>query len=120
MKVLAKTIAALTLLLFASATSFAIGETGNLRSKLFQQILENQHMRILEIELAPGENATIHSHPDHQAFAATDGTLTVTTADGETKTVHVKAGDAIWQLATKYETVNNGSKGFKAVIVENK
>ena len=120
MKVFTKIIAALTIVLFASVASFAAGETGNLRTKLFQQLLENQHMRILEIELAPGESSTMHSHPDHQAFAATDGTLTITTADGETKTVAVKAGDALWQLATKYETVNTGAKGFKAVIVENK
>jgi quercetin dioxygenase-like cupin family protein len=120
MNVITKSIAALTLVLFASVASFAASEAGNLRHKLFQQLLENQQMRILEIELAPGEASTIHSHPDHQAFAATDGTLTVTTADGETKTIAVKAGDAIWQLATTYETVNSGGKGFKAVIVENK
>ena len=119
MKLITKTIAALTLVLTTAAFSMA-GETGNLRSKLFEKILENQHMRILEIELAPGETAVIHSHPDHQAFAATDGTLTVTTAEGEVKTIQVKAGDALWQLATKYETVNKGTKGFKAVLVENK
>ncbi|MDX5481055.1 MAG: cupin domain-containing protein [Hymenobacteraceae bacterium] len=86
----------------------------------FSQLLDNHAMRLWEIELQPGQFADVHAHPDHKAYAATDGTLQLTTPDGKTAEIQVKAGDLLWTDATQYKTVNLGAGGFKAVVFEDK
>ena len=84
------------------------------------QLLDNQSLRLWEIELSPEQFANVHAHPGQNAYAATDGVLEITTPEGKTETIQVKAGDLIWTEATTYKTVNAGSKGFKAIVYEDK
>lgn len=86
----------------------------------FSQLLDNHSMRLWEIELKPGEFADVHAHPGHKAYAATAGTLLITTSEGKTEEIKVRAGDLLWTDATKYKTVNTGSEAFKAVVYEEK
>lgn len=88
--------------------------------KNFSQLLDNHSMRLWEIELKPGEFADVHAHPGHKAYAATDGTLLITTSEGKTEEIKVRAGDLLWKDATKYKTVNTGSDAFKAIVYEDK
>lgn len=86
----------------------------------FSQLLDNHSMRLWEIELKPGQFADVHGHPGQKAYAATDGILRVTTPEGKTEEIKVRAGDLIWSEATIYKTVNAGSGAFKAVVYEEK
>lgn len=86
----------------------------------FSQLLDNHSMRLWEIELKPGQFANVHAHPGQRAYAATDGVLKVTTPEGKSEEIRVRAGDLIWSEATIYKTVNAGSEAFKAIIYEEK
>ncbi|MBC5993394.1 cupin domain-containing protein [Pontibacter cellulosilyticus] len=86
----------------------------------FSQLLDNNSMRLWEIELKPGQFADVHAHPGQKAYAATSGTLKITTSEGKTEEIKVRAGDLLWTDATKYKTVNMGSEAFKAVVYEEK
>ena len=89
-------------------------------AKNFSQLLDNHSMRLWEIELKPGEFADVHAHPGQKAYAATSGTLMVTTSEGKIEEIKVRAGDLLWTDVTKYKTVNTGSEAFKAVVYEEK
>ncbi|MCC9166108.1 hypothetical protein [Pontibacter harenae] len=88
------------------------------KAKNFSELLDTGTMRLLEIELKPGEFTDVHMHPEHRAYAVTAGTLLVTTHNGKTEKIHVKPGDLIWKDVATYKTVNSGEKGFRALIYE--
>ncbi|WP_299819084.1 cupin domain-containing protein [uncultured Pontibacter sp.] len=123
MKKLSRIAATLALALTA-ATAWAGGPgngcTTNGAPRTFSQLLDNHSMRLWEVELKPGEFVDVHAHPGQKAYAATAGTLQVTTSEGKTEERNVRAGDLLWTDATKYKTVNMGSEAFKAVVYEEK
>lgn len=88
--------------------------------KNFSQLLDNHSMRLWEIELNPGEFADVHAHPGQKAYAATAGTLQITTSEGKIEEIKVRPGDLLWTDVTKYKTVNKGSEAFKVVVYEEK
>ncbi|MEJ8803949.1 cupin domain-containing protein [Pontibacter sp. H249] len=123
MKKVFKTAATLALVLMAATAWAGDPENGcaaNGTAKTFSQLLDNNSMRLWEIELKPGEFADVHAHPGQKAYAATAGTLKVTTSEGKIEEIKVNVGDLIWTDATRYNTVNVGSEAFKAVVYEEK
>ncbi|TXK50737.1 hypothetical protein FVR03_04400 [Pontibacter qinzhouensis] len=116
-------VAALLATSLSVSTSAANGQdvpaTKNEAQK-FSQLLDTNFMRLLEVDLKPGEFATVHGNPEQLAYAATAGTLLVTTPDGNTQLIKVKAGDQLWSGINSYKTVNVGKVEFKAVVYEDK
>ncbi|GAB3202288.1 quercetin dioxygenase-like cupin family protein [Pontibacter aydingkolensis] len=121
MKKLLKTTATFAFsLLAAVAWAGEPGEGCAAKSQSFSQLLDNHSMRLWEIELKPGHFADVHGHPGQKAYAATAGTLQVTTSEGKIEEIKVRAGDLLWADATKYKTENKGSEAFKAIVYEDK
>ncbi|WP_187261784.1 hypothetical protein [Pontibacter beigongshangensis] len=109
--------------LSVSASSFTGQDTpaaANDSARKFSQLLDTNFMRLLEIELKPGDFTTVHANPEHLAYAATAATLLITTPDGTTQLIKVKPGDQLWSGVTAYKTVNVGKANFKAVVYEDK
>lgn len=86
--------------------------------KVFQQVVKNDNLRILSLELAPGEFMDFHANPEQEAYAASDGTLKMVTPDGTVKEVRVKTGDRLWLDLTHFKNWNTGSKTLKIVVLE--
>lgn len=103
----------------ASATS-ARNSTEPLvrKSKVFQQVLKTGAVRILSLELKPGEYLDFHATPEEEVYAATDGTLRMINANGQPQEITVKAGDRLWQEVGQFKNWNTGSKTFKVVILD--
>ncbi|QHL87111.1 hypothetical protein GU926_06580 [Nibribacter ruber] len=87
-------------------------------TKVFQQVLATENLRILSLELAPGEQLDFHTSPEQEAYAASAGTLRITDADGAQKEVDVKAGDRLWGDLSYFQNVNTGSKTLKIMLLE--
>ncbi|MFT2008982.1 hypothetical protein ACMA1I_09935 [Pontibacter sp. 13R65] len=109
---------------FSASAASVIGE-GTAASapdspQKFSQLLDTNFMRLLEVELKPGDFTTVHANPEHLSYAATAGTLLVTSPDGNTQLIKVKPGDQLWLGVTNYKTVNVGKSEFKAVVYEDK
>ena len=49
----------------------------------FKILLENQHVRVIEYVLLPGQRDEWHTHPPKVSYVVTGGTLRITTEDGE-------------------------------------
>lgn len=86
--------------------------------KIYKKLLENERVRMLEVNFAPGDSIGMHAHPDHAVYAVTGGKLRVTTSDGKTQMADLKAGDPIWFPAVIHGAKNIGTTHLKLVVVE--
>lgn len=81
-------------------------------------LLENEKVRVMEIEIAPGDVVPWHSHPDHVIYALTSGKLEITDK-GKTATVaEIKAGEAIFMPAVTHTGKNIGETPLKLIVTE--
>ncbi|AKQ46103.1 hypothetical protein TH63_11435 [Rufibacter radiotolerans] len=87
-------------------------------TKAFQQVLKTNSLRIMTLDLAPGEFLDFHATPDQEAYAASEGTLRVVTPDGQEKVIEVKAGDRLWIDLTHYQNWNAGESSLKIMLLE--
>jgi beta-alanine degradation protein BauB len=81
-------------------------------------IFENEHVRVLAVDLKPGQIAPMHSHPGSVSYYLTDGKLEVTLPDGKTIERNPKAGTASWSDAVTHEAQNIGTTDFEQVQIE--
>ncbi|WP_192825245.1 hypothetical protein [Rufibacter sp. LB8] len=87
-------------------------------TKVFEQVLKTDNLRILSLEMAPGEFLDYHATPDQAAYAASEGTLKMVAADGTVTELHVKAGDRLWMDLTNFKNWNTGDKTLKIMLLE--
>ena len=45
--------------------------------------LENEHVRVVEYQIAPGERDNWHTHPAKVSYVVSGGSLRITTEEGE-------------------------------------
>jgi quercetin dioxygenase-like cupin family protein len=81
-------------------------------------ILENPHVRVLAVRVAPGEKVGMHSHPPNVVYYLGDATIRLTRPDGRVEDRVVKAGTAVWSDATVHAVVNVGTTELLEVQVE--
>lgn len=81
-------------------------------------LIDNDKVRVIEIEFAAGETGPWHNHPDHVAYALTDGKLEITDK-GKTGVVYdIKAGDALFIPSVTHMAKNTGTNTIKMVVTE--
>lgn len=81
-------------------------------------ILENDNVRVLEVEVGPGETIPWHSHPNHVAYALTDAKIDITDKDKPTITAELKAGEALYIPAVTHMAKNVGTASAKLIVTE--
>jgi len=79
-------------------------------------LLENDQVRVLQIESAPGESTPLHSN--YVLYALTDGKLQVTDKDKPATVLEFKAGDALFFPAVTHMAKNVGTAPVKLVLTE--
>ncbi len=85
---------------------------------IYKVITENDQLRAFEITFAPGAKIGVHKHPDHVAYALTDGKLTIMGQDGAAQDIELKAGQAMFLEAQVHAAENKTDKEIKALVVE--
>lgn len=81
-------------------------------------ILENDKIRVMQVEFAPGDTVAWHSHPDHFAYALTDGKLEITDKGKAPVVAEIKAGEAMYLTATTHMAKNVGGTTLKLVVTD--
>jgi quercetin dioxygenase-like cupin family protein len=87
-------------------------------SKHYKVEFENDSVRVLRIKYGPGEKSVMHNHPNAVAVYLSDGSSRMTTPDGKSQDVPMKAGGALWTPAGAHLPQNIGDKPFELVLVE--
>lgn len=81
-------------------------------------LLENDQVRVLQVEYAPGETTAWHSHPDHILYALTDGKVEITDKGKPARVVELKAGEALYMPAVTHIVKNIGTGTAKMIVTE--
>jgi beta-alanine degradation protein BauB len=89
-------------------------------SSNYTVIAENERVRVLSAKLSPGAKAAMHDHPAHLAVALAPATVKMTTGDGQTVDVVMKADEVRLQPAGKHATANATTTPVDVVIIEMK
>ncbi len=84
----------------------------------YKVALENDSVRVCNVQAKAGEKVALHSHPDHLVYAINGGKVKFTYPDGKTKDVELKAGEATWIKAETHATDNVGTTELKLVVFE--
>jgi quercetin dioxygenase-like cupin family protein len=94
------------------------GDPAQVGPDIYKVVTENDQIRAFEVTFAPGAKIALHQHPDHVAYALTDGKLTITGQDGKAQEAELKAGQAMFLAAQAHSAENKTDKEIKAVVVE--
>jgi quercetin dioxygenase-like cupin family protein len=86
-------------------------------AKHYKVEFENENVRVLRISYAPGEKSVMHYHPNGVAVYLTDGKTRMTTPDGKSQDMPVKAGAAVWTPAGSHLPQNTGGR-LELILVE--
>lgn len=84
-------------------------------------ILENDKVKVTEFLSAPGADACgtgKHSHKERLVIAISDASIKMTTEDGKTQNLDLKAGTAFWGGTEMHSVVNTGKQPAKFYAVE--
>ncbi|MBO9586007.1 MAG: cupin domain-containing protein [Flavobacterium sp.] len=81
-------------------------------------ILENERVRIMQVEITPGETIPWHHHPDHTIYALADGKIEITDKGKAPVTIDIKAGDAMYIPAVTHMAKNIGDTTVNLIVTE--
>ena len=88
---------------------------------IFKLLLENEHVRVLEYTLAPGERDQWHTHPPKVSYVLSGGTLEVFLEDGTSFKADEVTGTASWAgYRGKHYVRNVGTTPVRILLVEDK
>ena len=85
---------------------------------LHKIVSENNKVRILDVEVKPGDHADLHSHPDNVIIVIQGGTLSMSFKDGSTKEVVLESGSTFFSPSNEHIVDNKGDETIKVIQVE--
>ncbi len=85
---------------------------------LHKIVSENDKVRILEVEVKPGDHADLHTHPDNIIIVLQGGSLTMSFPDGTSKEVSLQTGSAFFSASNEHIVDNNSDATIKVIQVE--
>lgn len=81
-------------------------------------VLDNDKVRVIELQMPPGSSTGMHSHGDNVVVFLSGGAATQTLADGSVKRMVRKPGEVLWSDAVVHDTVNSGKTAIRTLVIE--
>jgi len=82
-------------------------------------LLENEHVRVVEYAVKPGEKDVWHTHPPRSSYVVSGGKVKVYSENGEPKISEVKTGASSWAgQGAKHYVENIGDTDIKIILTE--
>jgi beta-alanine degradation protein BauB len=81
-------------------------------------VLDNDRVRVIELNMPPGSNTGVHSHGDNLVVFLSGGSAIQTMADGTTKTMERKPGEVLWSDPVTHDTKNTGKSATRTLVIE--
>ena len=86
----------------------------------YKVIFENDCVRVLDYQDAPGESTHQHSHPAFVLYALSPFKRTITLPDGKVLQRQFKQGDVMWSNSQTHIGTNSGDTPTHVILVETK
>jgi beta-alanine degradation protein BauB len=92
-------------------------DPGKVAADAYKVVLENDHIRLLDLRAKAGSKIPMHAHPAYVAYSVTDVKAKFTDGTGKTQEVNNKAGEAVWSEPETH-AVAIGSTDARVLVVE--
>ena len=102
----------------ALAAPCAAQDLAKTAGKNAKVLIDNEKVRVIELQMAPGAKTGMHSHGDNLVVFVTGGDATQTMADGTTKTMSRKPGEVLWSGPVTHDTVNTSKTAIRTLVIE--
>ena len=87
--------------------------------QMYKVILENEHLRAIDVHVKAGASEPLHSHPNGVfVYFFTDANVRSKMPDGTTKESHNHAGEVLWRDPVTHQGENMGPGEIHTLIVE--
>lgn len=104
-------------LAFCLATSTTVAQDmAKVAANNVKVLLDNDKVRVLEVQFKAGEKLPMHSHPNYVVYAMSAGKLKTTLADGKVVDTEDKAGEARWGEAVTH--TNEALTDVHVLVIE--
>lgn len=80
--------------------------------------IDNDQVRVMEIEFPVGYTEPWHSHPNYVGYPLTDGTLEITEKGKDPVVVQIKANNVMYGSAVTHMAKNIGSAPLRLILTE--
>jgi quercetin dioxygenase-like cupin family protein len=87
---------------------------------VYTVLFENEHVRLLEARVRPGDSTPLHSHPEGLVYVISGGKVTFTSSSGERAEIELKTGQTRWRKAEEHATASRDSTDVVVLLVEPK
>lgn len=94
------------------------GDAAQVAPDVYKVVLENDRVRVLDTRTKPGGTSQLHHHPDMVGYAVTDCAWYLTSPEGETVRVELKAGETFFLDAVDHSAKDIGTTGSHAILIE--
>jgi pimeloyl-ACP methyl ester carboxylesterase len=84
----------------------------------YKVLLENDHVRVIEALLKPGDRTPQHSHPARIVYSLSDHSAIFRSPEGRVMHITSKAGDTVWRDPIIHSEENDGKTDSHAILVE--
>jgi beta-alanine degradation protein BauB len=84
----------------------------------YKVLLENDRVRVLDVDLKPGASAPMHSHPAYILYPLTESRIKITHPNGKTEVIESKPGRAIWREPMAHAMENVGTTESHVLNIE--
>jgi quercetin dioxygenase-like cupin family protein len=84
----------------------------------YKVVLENDAVRVLEVQIKEGAKSEMHSHPKSVAICLNDQRLRFTFPNGKSEDTDLKRGQAVWLDGLSHAVENVGNEDVSSVVVE--
>ena len=84
---------------------------------VYKFIMENDRVRVLEVQFKPGDKAMMHQHPDHVVYTIKGGKANMKSG-GKTGILELKTGQTIFLEAQSHEVENKGKTPIDLLVIE--
>ena len=81
-------------------------------------VLDNDKVRVIQLDIAPGGKTGMHSHGDSLVVFLTGADATQTGADGTKTQRRTEAGEVMWSEPVTHDTENTGKEAVRVLVVE--
>jgi quercetin dioxygenase-like cupin family protein len=100
---------------FAASTTTA-QDMAKVAPNKVKVILDNDNVRVLDVQFKKGEKIPMHSHPGNIIYSFDGGKTKTTLGDGKTMDTEFKAGEARWSDAVTH--ANEAVTDIHVLVIE--
>jgi quercetin dioxygenase-like cupin family protein len=107
-----------TLLLIVGTNAALAQDAVKVEPDKYKVLLDSDRVRVLEVNVKPGEKTVMHSHPANVIYALSDAKTKFTFPGKRSQTRTFKAGDVVFGGAEKHAGENTGSTDVHVIVFE--